>query len=74
MFLNGHDGLIKRTEGPVTDVPIARQGMYTKFIVQSDWMHHGEGLQLFNRMGRDPSDPLTRPGAAMPGSHGRGSG
>jgi len=33
-------------------VPIARQGMYYKeFIVQSDWMHHGEGLQLFNRMG-----------------------
>src|SRR5207247_1833166 len=31
---------------------IARQGMYYKeFIVQSDWMHHGEGLQLFNRMG-----------------------
>ena len=26
--------------------------MYHKeFIVQSDWMHHGEGLQLFNRMG-----------------------
>ena len=33
-------------------MPIARQGMYYKeFIVQSDWMHHGEGLQLFNRMG-----------------------
>ena len=24
---------------------------YKEFIVQSDWMHHGEGLQLFNRMG-----------------------
>jgi hypothetical protein len=24
---------------------------YKDFIVQSDWMHHGEGLQLFNRMG-----------------------
>jgi len=53
MFVSGHDGLIKQyTEARTTDVPIARQGMYHKeFIVQSDWMHHGEGLQLFNRMG-----------------------
>jgi hypothetical protein len=53
MFLKGHEGLIKQyTEARTTDVPIARQGMYYKeFIVQSDWMHHGEGLQLFNRMG-----------------------
>jgi hypothetical protein len=53
MFVSGHDGLIKQyTEARTTDVPIARQGMYYKeFIVQSDWMHHGEGLQLFNRMG-----------------------
>ena len=52
MFVSGHDGLIKQyTEARTTDVPIARQGMYYKeFIVQSDWMHHGEGLQLFNRM------------------------
>jgi hypothetical protein len=53
MFTSGHDGLIRQyTEARTTDVPIARQGMYYKeFIVQSDWMHHGEGLQLFNRMG-----------------------
>jgi hypothetical protein len=53
MYMKGHDGLIKQyTEARTTDVPIARQGMYYKeFIVQSDWMHHGEGLQLFNRMG-----------------------
>jgi hypothetical protein len=53
MFAAGHDGLIKQyTAARTTDVPIARQGMYYKeFIVQSDWMHHGEGLQLFNRMG-----------------------
>ena len=60
MFLSGHDGLIKQyTEARTTDVPIARQGMYYKeFIVQSDWMHHGEGLQLFNRMGLSiPADP-----------------
>jgi hypothetical protein len=59
MYLTGHDGLIKQyTAARTTDVPIARQGMYYKeFIVQSDWMHHGEGLQLFNRMGLSiPSD------------------
>jgi hypothetical protein len=53
MYSQGHEGLLKQyTEARTTDVPIARQGMYHKeFIVQSDWMHHGEGLQLFNRMG-----------------------
>jgi hypothetical protein len=53
MYSRGHDGLIRQyTEARTTDVPSARQGMYYKeFIVQSDWMHHGEGLQLFNRMG-----------------------
>jgi hypothetical protein len=53
MYSKGHEGLLKQfTEARTTDVPIAKQGMYHKeFIVQSDWMHHGEGLQLFNRMG-----------------------
>lgn len=53
LFLQGHEGLLKQyTAAKTTDVPIARGGMYYKeFIVQSDWMHHGEGLQLFNRMG-----------------------
>jgi hypothetical protein len=53
MYLAGHEGLLKQyTEAKTVEVPIARQGMYYKeFIVQSDWMHHGEGLQLFNRMG-----------------------
>ena len=53
MYLKGHEGMLKQySEARTTDVPIARQGMYHKeFIVQSDWMHHGEGLQLFNRMG-----------------------
>ncbi len=52
MFVKGHEGLLKQyTQARTTEVPIARQGMYYKeFIVQSDWMHHGEGLQLFNRM------------------------
>ena len=53
MYSKGHEGLIKQyTEAKTTDVPIGRGGMYhNEFIVQSDWMHHGEGLQLFNRMG-----------------------
>ncbi len=53
MYSKGHEGLIRQyTEARTAQVPIARQGMYYKeFIVQSDWMHHGEGLQLFNRMG-----------------------
>jgi hypothetical protein len=53
MYSKGHEGLLKQyTEARTTEVPIAREGMYHKeFIVQSDWMHHGEGLQLFNRMG-----------------------
>ena len=52
MYSRAHEGLLRQyTEARTTDVPIARQGMYHKeFIVQSDWMHHGEGLQLFNRM------------------------
>jgi hypothetical protein len=53
MFSKGHEGLLRQyTEATTSDVPIARRGMYYKdFIVQSDWMHHAEGLQLFNRMG-----------------------
>jgi hypothetical protein len=61
MFVRGHEGLLKQySEAKTTDVPIARQGMYYKdFIVQSDWMHHGEGLQLFNRMGLSlPADVI----------------
>src|SRR5688500_7753503 len=53
LYLRGHEGLLRQyTEARTIETPIARQGMYYKeFIVQSDWMHHGEGLQLFNRMG-----------------------
>ena len=78
MFLKGHEGLIKQyTEARTTDVPIARQGMYYKeFIVQSDWMHHGEGLQLFNRMGLSiPTDAKYQAARAAIRRvlHGRGS-
>jgi hypothetical protein len=61
MLRTGHEGLLKQyTEARTTVVPIARDGMYYKeFIVQSDWMHHGEGLQLFNRMGLSIPDDAT---------------
>jgi acetyl esterase/lipase len=53
MYCKGWEGHLKQyTEAKTIDVPIARQGMYYKeFISQFDWMHNGEGLQLFNRMG-----------------------
>ena len=78
MFSKGHEGLIAQyTEARTTDVPIARQGMYYKeFIVQSDWMHHGEGLQLFNRMGLSIPTDAEVPGARAAVRrvlHGRGS-
>jgi hypothetical protein len=53
MYTKGWEGMLKQyTEAKTAEVPIARQGMYDKeFCVQADWMHLGEGLQLFNRMG-----------------------
>ncbi|HVS53416.1 MAG TPA: hypothetical protein VHD62_13755 [Opitutaceae bacterium] len=53
MYLTAWNGMIRQyTEAKTTDVPVGRQGMYYQdFCVQSDWMHHGEGLQNFNRMG-----------------------
>lgn len=52
LYLKGLDGMIRQySEAKTTDVPAGREGMYVKeFSAQSDWMHHGEGLQLFNRM------------------------
>jgi len=53
MYLAGWEGMLKQyTEAKTADLPIAREGMYYQdFCVQADWMHLGEGLQLFNRMG-----------------------
>jgi len=53
MYLKGWEGMLKQyTEAKTIEVPIAREGMYYRdFCVQADWMHLGEGLQLFNRMG-----------------------
>ena len=51
-YLTAWDGMIRQySEARTTDVPAGRSGMYVRdFSAQSDWMHHGEGLQLFNRM------------------------
>lgn len=60
LYQTGHEGLLRQyTAARTRETPIAREGMYDReFIVQSDWMHHGEGLQLFHRMnlsvGADP--------------------
>jgi hypothetical protein len=60
LYLKGVDGMIQQyTEAKTTEVPAGRGGMYYKeFSAQADWMHHGEGLRVFNRMGLSvPNDP-----------------
>jgi hypothetical protein len=61
MYLKGHEGMIRQyTEAKTTKlVPAGMDGMYFKeFSALSDWQHHGEGLQLFNRMALSvPDDP-----------------
>ena len=51
-YLKAFEGMTRQySEAKTTEVPAGRDGMYVKeFSAQSDWMHHGEGLQLFNRM------------------------
>ena len=53
LYLMAWEGMTRQySEAKTRDVPAGREGMYYKdFSAQSDWMHHGEGLQLFNRMG-----------------------
>jgi hypothetical protein len=61
MYLKAHEGMIKQySEAKTTKaVPAGVDGMYYKeFSALSDWQHHGEGLQLFNRMALSvPTDP-----------------
>src|SRR5262245_18302426 len=60
MYLKSHEAMIKQySDAKTTQVPAGRDGMYYKeFAAQQDWMHHGEGLQLFNRMAlSSPDDP-----------------
>jgi hypothetical protein len=56
----GH--LRQYTKARTTEVPFARDGMYFKeFPVMFDWLHHGEGLSVFNLEGLcDPDDPRYR--------------
>jgi len=63
LYLKGLDGMIQQyTEAKTTQVPAGLGGMYYKeFSAQADWMHHGEGLRVFNRMGLSaPTDPEYR--------------
>jgi len=60
LYRKGLEGMIQQyTAARTTEVPAGRGGMYYKeFSAQSDWMHHGEGLRVFNRMGLSvPDDP-----------------
>jgi hypothetical protein len=52
IYLKAWEGMTRQySEAKTIEVPAGRDGMYVKdFSAQSDWMHHGEGLQLFNRM------------------------
>jgi len=63
LYMKGVEGMLRQyTEAKTTQVPAGRGGMYYKeFSAQSDWMHHGEGLRVFNRMGLSvPNDPKYR--------------
>jgi hypothetical protein len=63
LYLTAWEGMIKQySEARTRDVPAGRGGMYVnEFSAQSDWMHHGEGLQLFNRMALSVPDlPIYR--------------
>jgi hypothetical protein len=53
LYMRGLEGMLRQyTEAKTTQVPAGRRGMYYKeFSAQADWMHHGEGLRVFNRMG-----------------------
>ena len=63
LYMQGLDGMLRQyTEARTTQVPAGRNGMlYKEFSTQSDWMHHGEALRVFNRMGLSvPTDPKYR--------------
>jgi hypothetical protein len=52
MYLTGWEGMTRQySEAKTVETPAGRDGMYVKeFSAQSDWMHHGEGTQLLNRL------------------------
>jgi hypothetical protein len=62
-FLKAWEGMTRQySEAKTKETPAGRQGMYVKdFSAQSDWMHHGEGTQLFNRISLSaPDQPVWR--------------
>jgi len=58
LYMKGLEGMLRQyTEAKTTQVPAGLRGMYHKeFSAQADWMHHGEGLRVFNRMGLSVPD------------------
>jgi hypothetical protein len=61
MYKKAWEGHLRQyTAARTLQVPFARDGMYYKeFPVMFDWLHHGEGLTVFNLQGlSDPGDPL----------------
>jgi len=58
LYMKGLEGMLRQyTEAKTTQVPAGLHGMYYKeFSTQADWMHHGEGLRVFNRMGLSVPD------------------
>jgi hypothetical protein len=63
LFKKAWEGHLRQyTEARTTQVPFARDGMYYKeFPVMFDWLHHGEGLSVFNLEGLcDPRDSRFR--------------
>jgi hypothetical protein len=63
LYMTAVDGMLRQyTEAKTTQVPAGRNGMYyQEFSAQSDWMHLGEGLRVFNRMNLSvPTDPKYR--------------
>lgn len=58
LYMKGVDGMLRQyTAAKTVEVPAGRNGMYyQEFSAQSDWMHLGEGLRVFNRMGLSVPD------------------
>ena len=69
LFKKAWEGHLRQyTLARTTQVPFARDGMYYKeFPVMFDWLHHGEGLSVFNLEGlcdpQRPQIPATGSGA-----------
>ncbi|HUG93878.1 MAG TPA: hypothetical protein VML55_23820, partial [Planctomycetaceae bacterium] len=60
LYKRGWEGHLRQyTAAKTVEVPFARHGMYYKeFPVMFDWLHHSEGLTVFNLQGL--SDPYDR--------------